>query len=262
MHLNPTQSLTDTIYSEIISRIQEDDNSVPVRRSPYLYYNRTVKDAQYPIYARKSGSLEAEEEILLNQNEMEYEYMDLGKFAVSPNHKILAYALDTDGSENYTISFKNLETGTLLSSDTIPKAAESIVWANDSNSIYYTTLDAIHRSDKVYRHVLGTDPASDRLLFHETDEKFSVGIYKSMSEKYIFITSSSSLTEETRFLDAKDASAEPVVFQPREFNHRYSVEHHESQFIILTNGGGQYLNYQLCACPLVRVDHIKLILAG
>ena len=205
VHFAPNQALTETIYSEIVSRIQEDDDSVPVHRDDYIYYNRTVKGEQYPINARKLKSMDAPEEVLLNLNTMNHEYMDLGALSTSPSHKILAYALDTDGSENYQIYFKDLESGKMLDSDQIPKAAGSFRWTNDSKAVYYTTLDKIHRSDKVYRHVLGSDPKEDKLIFHESDEQYEVGIYKSNSGKYIFIKSGSTLTNETLVLDAKDA---------------------------------------------------------
>lgn len=207
MHFAPNEALTDKIYSEIVSLIQEDDDSVPVYKDDFIYYRRTVKGEQYAIYARKFKSMEAPEEVLLNLNTMDHEFMDLRGFGVSPNHKILAYALDTDGSENYQIYFKDLETGKMLDSDQVPKAAGNFEWTNDSKSLYYVTLDKIHRSDKVYRHVLGSDPKEDKLVFHEADEQYEVMIEKSNSGKYIFIITGSTLTNETWVLDAKDASA-------------------------------------------------------
>ena len=206
MHFEPNQTLTDQVYSEIISRIQEDDNSVPVERGPFTYYSRTVKGLNYPIYARTPKGSDVEE-ILLDQNKMAHEYMDLGAIKATPDHKVLGYALDTDGSENYAIYFKDLASGALINTDTIPKAAGGFVWTNDSEAVYYTTLDCIHRPYKVFRHVLGSDPKDDQLIFHETDEKFFVGVYKSNSEDYIFIHTGSTLTEETYYLEAKDARA-------------------------------------------------------
>ena len=206
MHFEPNQTLTDKVYSEIIARIQEDDNSVPVERGPFTYYSRTVKGLNYPIYARKPKGSDAEE-ILLDQNKMEHEYMDLGAIKTSPDHGVLGYALDTDGSENYAIYFKDLASGAMINTDTIPKAAGGFVWTNDSKAVYYTTLDSIHRPYKVFRHVLGSDPKDDKLIFHETDEKFFVGVSKSNSEEYIFIHTGSTLTEETHVLEAKDAHA-------------------------------------------------------
>lgn len=151
-HLNPNKELTDKIYKEIVARIQEDDSSVPVKRGIFSYYSKTIKDAQYSIYLRKNGD---NEQVLLDQNAMTLEYMDLGKIQVSPDHKILCYTLDTDGSEFFTIYFKDLESGEMLS-DKIEKTSGDFEWTQDSKAIYYTTLDHIHRSDKVYRHVIST----------------------------------------------------------------------------------------------------------
>lgn len=144
--------MTDTIYEEIVGRIQEDDVSVPVKRGSYSYYSKTIKGAQYAVYLR---ALDNVEHVLLDQNAMTLEYMDLGKIQVSPDHKVLCYSIDTDGSEFYTIYFKHLESGELLS-DKIEKTCGDFEWTQDSKAIYYTTLDHIHRSDKVYRHVVGT----------------------------------------------------------------------------------------------------------
>ena len=138
------------IYKEIVGRIQENDFSVPVQKGLFSYYSRTIKDAQYPVYQRKKDDVE---QVLLDQNSMDLEYMDLGKIQVSPNHKILCYSIDTDGSEFFTIYFKDLESGELLS-DQIHKTCGDFEWTQDSKAIYYTTLDHIHRSDKVFRHVL------------------------------------------------------------------------------------------------------------
>lgn len=149
--MSVNQELTDTIYKEIIGRIQEDDQSVPVKRGAYSYYSKTIKDAQYAVYLRKKDDVE---QVLLDQNVMTLEYMDLGKIQASPDHKTLCYTIDTDGSEFYTIYFKNLETGEML--EKIEKTSGDFEWAQDSKAIYYTTLDHIHRSDKVHRHIVGT----------------------------------------------------------------------------------------------------------
>ncbi len=135
-----------------MGRIQEDDESVPVKRGAYSYYNKTIKDAQYAVYLRKKNDVE---QVLLDLNVLNLEYMDLGKIQASPDHKMLCYTIDTDGSEFYTIYFKNLSSGEMLS-DKIEKTSGDFEWTQDSKAIYYTTLDHIHRSDKVYRHVIGT----------------------------------------------------------------------------------------------------------
>lgn len=250
VHLEPNKELTDTIYKEIVGRIQEDDSSVPVKRGDFSYYSKTIKDAQYSIYLRKKGQVE---QVLLDQNAMTLDYMDLGKIQVSPNHKILCYSIDTDGSEFYNIYFKDLESGEMMS-DKIEKTCGDFEWTKDSMAIYYTTLDHIHRSDKVYRHVIATDPAQDFLVYHEKDEQFIVGINKAASGNYIFIRSVSGLSSETWVLDGLESNSVAKLFQKREPKHKYDVEHLGNQFLIITDGGGRYLNNKLCACPLNQTE--------
>ncbi|KAI8897011.1 oligopeptidase B [Globomyces pollinis-pini] len=242
------QELSDTIYNEIISRIQEDDEQVPTFKDPYYYYSRTVKGQQYPIYCRKLHTLDSPEEIVLNQNEMKQEYQDLSYYRISPNHKILAYSMDFDGSENYKIFFKDLTTGQLIESETIEKSAGSIEWAQDSQTVFYNTLDDIHRPDKIYRHEFGV--ADDVLIYHEPDPKFVVGFEKSLSNKYIFIGSFSKLTNEYHYIDANFPKTDPILFNKRENRHRYSVEHQGDRFLILTDLGGKCLNNTLYSCPI------------
>ncbi|KAJ3052743.1 hypothetical protein HK097_005774 [Rhizophlyctis rosea] len=209
--------------------MSEDDEEVPVFKKPYYYYSRTVKGQNYPIYARKKNSLEGKEEIL-------------------------AYALDTNGDEHYHLYFKDLETGKLLESDTIEDCDGSVEWCNDSQTVYYMTLDHIHRQDKVFRHKIGTPPFSDTLIFHEPDEKFEVQIEKTNSEKFILVDASSSLTREVHVLDADNPNAELKLFQRREHRHKYYVDHQGDKFLVLTDGGGKYLNFKLASCPLNATD--------
>lgn len=207
MHLDPNAQLTDKVYNEFISRMQEDDQDVPVFKAPYYYYRRTEKGKQYSIYARKKDTLDAPEEILLNQNDFDYEFQSLGFYRISPNHNILAYSLDTTGDEIFTIHFKDLTTGKLIEGDTIKGASEEAEWTNDNKAIYYTVLDEIHRPYKVLRHVLGTDAAKDEVIYEETDQKFMVGLDKTNSKKFIVLDVGSSLTREVHVLDADSSIA-------------------------------------------------------
>ncbi|KAJ3013673.1 hypothetical protein HKX48_005627 [Thoreauomyces humboldtii] len=248
LHLDHNAKLIETIYDEFVSRVQEDDADPPVYKAPFHYYKRTEKGKQYPIYARKKGDMSAPEEVLLDQNQLDFEFQSLGLYKVSPDHSILAYSLDTVGDEIHTIYFKNLATGKLLEGDSLK--GEEIEWTNDQRAVYYTILDDIHRQHKVFKHVLGTDPASDQLIFHEEDEKFMVSIHKSVSQQYIFISSASSLTTEMSLLDAATGEGNLRVFSPRKFRHQYQVEHQENRFLVLTDGSGEFLNFKLCSCPL------------
>ncbi|KAJ3282106.1 hypothetical protein HK104_011098 [Borealophlyctis nickersoniae] len=252
-HLDPNAGLIDTIYKEFVSRLQEDDDEAPVYKHPYFYYKRTQKGKQYPIYARKKGSMDAPEEVILDQNTFDYEYQGLGAYNVSPDHKssqILAYGLDTSGDERYKVMFKNLESGALLESDTIPEATEQVEWCNDSRTVYYTMMDHIHRPHKVFRRTLGTPPESAQMIYHEPDEKFEVNISKTNSEKYVLVNVSSSLTREVHLLDADRPDADIRVFQPRKQNYTYYVEHQEDRFLVLADYGRRLLNFTLCWCPL------------
>ncbi|TPX56137.1 hypothetical protein PhCBS80983_g04768 [Powellomyces hirtus] len=258
VHLDPNSALITTIYDEFVSRIQEDDAEVPVFKDPYFYYKRTEKGKQYPIYARRRTSMtDSAEEVLLNQNELTFEYQSVGLYKVSPDHRTLAYSLDTTGDEIFTIYFKDLATGAIMERDTIRNASMEGEWTNDMKAFYYTVLDDIHRTDRVYKHVVGTDAAMDKLIFKEDDQKFAVDLEKTNSGQYILIGVGSSLTTEYYTLDANSADAELKLFHPRELRHKYFVDHQNDKFLILTDGGGKFLNFKLCATPLDKTgqDH-------
>ena len=161
----------------------------------------------------------------------------------------LAYALDLDGSETYTIFFKDLENGKLLEAESIEKTGHVIEWLNDNRTILYNTQDSTFRSEKIWRRTMGSK--TSELVFYEQDEKFSVGIYKTLSHRFIIFQTSSSLTSECHYMDANVVDALPTVFLPREFSHKYSLDHQGQVFLIQTNGGGKYLNFRLCSCPIV-----------
>jgi oligopeptidase B len=244
--------VTKKLYDEMVSRIQEDDQGVPYFKAPYYYYERTEKGKQYPIYCRKKDSLDAEEEIIMNQNEMDHSYQDLGQLEVSPDHTILAYSMDFNGYENYQIYFKDLRTGQVMEKETIQKAAKSILWAEDGKTLFYLTLDEINRTDKVSRHTIGVP--DDTVVFHEKDLLFSVFVYKSQSSKFIFIATGSSETAETWYLDAANPTESPKLFQKRIPGHSYEVEHQGDRFLVLTNGNKRFLNNRLCSCPLDKTS--------
>jgi oligopeptidase B len=247
-HFEQHSELSNKLYEEMVSRIKEDDEGVPYFRAPYYYYHRMEKGKQYPIYCRKKDTLDHPEEIILNQNEMDQEYQDLADLQVSPDHSLLAYSMDFNGNELYQIFFKELTTGTVLADDTIENSSGEIIWAADGKTVFYLTLDDIHRPDKLHRHTLGTK--QDVLVYHETDLKFNVGCFKSQSGEYIFIGSESSETTEYHYLEAKTPMEEPKLFQAREVGHLYDVEHQGNRFLIRSNGKKKYLNFRLCSCPI------------
>jgi oligopeptidase B len=248
-----TEALQESLYQEMKGRIKETDLSVPVKIDDYYYYNRTEAGQQYPIYCRKYGSLEAEEEVLLDQNELArgYDYFRLGVLEVSPNHRLLAYAVDTTGGEEFKLFVKDLETGKLLP-DVIPQVSYSLEWANDNRTFFYTTLDPAKRPFKVFRHVLGTDAEDDQLVFHEPDEAYFVYVGKSKSKEYLFLTLESNITTEVRYLKADDPFGTFQVIHPREEGMEYSVAHNGDWFYILTND--QAINFRLMKAPVSEPD--------
>ena len=237
--LNPLKSLQDNLYEEIRGRIKEDDNTVPEKDGDYYYYVRYEEGGQYPIYCRKYGSENGPEEILLDVNALasEHDYTRVGTFENSPDHRMIAYGVDNDGSEQYTIRVVNLETGDTLP-DTIPNTYYSLEWCNDNQSFYYSVLDEHHRPVSVYRHTLGDDPVNDRLVYHENDPRFFVGIGKSNSGRFIYVVAGGNNMSEWYFLDADDPSADLTLIEPRSPDFEYDVVDHGDQFFVRHNGDG------------------------
>jgi oligopeptidase B len=229
-----TAGLQETLYQEMVGRIQETDLSVPVRIDDFYYYSRTEEGRQYPIFCRKRGALEADEEIILDANEEAAgeAYFALGAFAVSPDHKTLAYATDTSGAETYNLVFKDLDSGAMLP-DRIEQVATSLVWANDSRTVFYTKEDHAKRPERVHRHRLGE--SEDPMVFREPDELFRVRLFKTKDRAFVLLAIGSLETTEIRTLAADRPEADFAVVEPREPGHRYQVEHRDGRFYILTN---------------------------
>jgi oligopeptidase B len=249
-----TKDLQDRLYQEMRSYIKETDQSAPVQMGDYFYYDRTEEGKQYPIYCRKQGSLEAAEEILLdlNQEAEGHSYLRLGNFAASPDHRLLAYALDTTGAEVFTLRVKDLESGELRI-DEIPGTYYGLAWANDNQTLFYVTQNAALRPYRVFRHRLGDDPANDVLIYQEDDELFFLMMRKSKSKRYIFINLVGHVTSEVRFVDADNPTSAPQVIQPRIHKMEYDAEHHrnttgEERFFVRTNWEAQ--NFRLMETPV------------
>ncbi|MEP5106091.1 MAG: oligopeptidase B, partial [Ekhidna sp.] len=202
--MSHTEDLQQKLYDEIVGRIKQTDESVPYLSNGYWYYTRYEEGGEYPIYCRKEGSLEADEEILLNVNEMAegYGYYAAGGLNVSPDNKILAFAEDTLSRRIYTIRFKNLETGEMID-DRIENTTGGGAWANDNKTFFYTAKNKVSLlSEKIYRHELGTEPEIDVMVYHEKDPSFYIGVYKSKSDDYVIIWNSSTLVSDYHILDA------------------------------------------------------------
>jgi oligopeptidase B len=229
-----TEELQAKLYAEMLGRIKQTDLSVPVKRDQYFYYSRTEEGKQYGIYCRKTGSLEAPEEILLDGNILGEgkPYFRVGNFAVSPNHRLLAYSVDFEGDETYTIRVKDLDTGELLA-DEIPNTYYSLEWANDNRTFFYTTLDSAKRPHQVYRHMLG-EP-ENLLIYHEDDQRFTLEVEKTSSRAYILINIGSAVTSEVRYVSADHPYTPFQVILPRVQEVEYDLTHHGDSFYIRTN---------------------------
>jgi oligopeptidase B len=238
----PTKSLQESLYQEILGRIQETDVSVPVKRGEYFYYTRTEEGKAYSIQCRKQASLDGPEEILLDANVLAegQKYFRLGNLAVSPDHRLLAYSTDLEGDETYTIRVKNLETGELLP-DRIANTYYTLEWGNDNRTFFYTVLDEAKRPFRAYRHELGT--VSDALVYQEDDGRFEVALQKTRSRRFVFIELASPLTSELRYLEADDPTGEFRVLLPRRQGVEYDASHHGEYFYIRTNDGAK--NFRL-----------------
>ena len=246
-----TKGLQEDLFQEVKSRIKEDDSSVPYKLNGYWYITRYEKGRDYPIYSRKKGNLDAPEEILFDVNEMAkgYDYYRLGGLNVSPDNTMVSFAVDSVSRRKYTIQIKNLETGEILP-EKIRNTTGGSTWANDNKTLFYARKDEeTLRSDKIYKHKLGTKALDDELIFFEEDETFNTYVYKSKSRKYLIIGSSSTLTSEYRILDADQPDGEFRVVQPRIRGVEYSIAHYEDYFFILTNKDNA-TNFKLMKTPV------------
>ncbi len=232
-----TTKLRQQLFEEIRGRIKQTDSSVPYRLDDHLYYTRYLDDKAYPIYCRRWHSMCGKEQIILDVNELAegFEFYELTDFEVSPSQNILAYAFDTEGRRINTIRFKDLDTGEILE-DAIQHVTGDMAWANDNQCLLYTRQDPdTLRACQVFRHFLGTDPQSDPLIFEESDETFSVAVSKSKSKQYLFVSSHQTLSSEYRYLEANAPDGPLRLFQARQPDHEYEVDHGGDNFLIRTN---------------------------
>ncbi|MBX2826952.1 MAG: S9 family peptidase [Flavobacteriaceae bacterium] len=245
-----TKDFQKDLFEEMKSRIKEDDESVPYFYNGYYYITRYETGKDYPIYSRKEGSLDAEEEILFNVNDMakDYSYYNLRGINVSPDNKWAAFGVDTLSRRKYTLHIKNLETGEILK-ETIPLTTGSSTWANDNKTLFYTRKDEVTlRAHQIYKHVKGTNSDADVMVFEEADETFGTYVYKTKSRKYLVIGCYSTLTSEFRILNADTPQEDFKVFQTRTRGLEYNIDHFEDHFYILTNKD-EAKNFKLMKTP-------------
>lgn len=235
-----TKKFQEALFEEMKGRIKEDDNSVPYFYNGYYYITRYETGKDYPIYTRRKDSLEAAEEVLFDVNVMAegHSFYNLRGLNVSPDNKWVAFGVDTLSRRKYTLYIKNLETGEVLP-ESIPLTTGSSTWANDNKTLFYTRKDEqTLRSDKIYRHEMGTNADADVMVYHETDETYSTYVYKTKSRKFLVIGSYSTLTSEFRILNADTPLDEFQVFQERTQGMEYTISHYDDTFYVLTNKDG------------------------
>ena len=245
--MKPTAALQDKLYKEMVGHIKETDVSVPYRWGNYFYYTRTEQGKQYPINCRKKGSLDAKEEVVLDQNELAkgLKFFNVGAFVPSDDGTLLAYSTDTTGYRQYKLQIADLRTGQLLP-ETFERVG-NVAWATDNKTIFFTTEDAVtKRSDKFFRHVLGTDKTD--LIFEEKDELFDIGAGRSRDKAVILLGSESKTSKEWRYLPADAPMAELKIISPRELDHEYDVDHRGDLFYIRTNKGAK--NFRVVTAPV------------
>jgi oligopeptidase B len=247
-----TDELQETLFAEITDRIEPDDASVPVFSRGYWYYTRHVEDGEYALHCRREGSLEAPEQVMLDGNALAAgePFFALHGVRVSSDNRTVAYAVDTVGRRRYTWRFRDLESGADYP-ERIADMTPSGVWAEDGRSFLYVRQDPqTLRSYQVWRHVLGTAPDADVLVFEETDETFNVRVSKTKSRRYLLIHSSQTVSDEVRLIEAEQPAGDWRVFQPRERGLEYSVDHLEDRFVVRTNLEAE--NFRLVTCGLDR----------
>ncbi len=244
----PMKGLQGILFDEIKGRIKEDDQSAPVKRGDFFYYQRYVKGMEYPIYVRKKGSLDADEEVLLDVNKLagDADYFSVSGFEVSPDHRIAAYGVDTQGRRFYDLYFLDLDTGHTLT-ETIRDTTSDFEWANDSKTILYTQQHPqTLRSYRVFRHTIGE--ADDTLVYEEKDETNYLDIGKSLSGRFFVLGSTQTLSTEMRYLSADYPTDEPTLFLPREDNHEYYLTDGSDRFYVMSNEGAT--NFRILEAPL------------
>lgn len=248
--MKDTEELQNELYLEITGRIKEREESVPYFFNGYWYYSRYEEGKEYQINYRKKSSLDAQEEVLIDQNELAKDkaYFALGGLQVSPNNKLIAYGYDDISRRQYKVRIMNIETG-ILFDEVIENTAGSAYWANDNNTLFYVVKDPqTLRTYKVMRHTLGTNQKEDVVVYEEKDDTFDAYVSRSKSGKYIWVQSQSTLSSEVMFINADRPTSELIIINKREDDHEYEVSHHNEHFYIKTNWNAK--NFRIMKCSV------------
>jgi oligopeptidase B len=253
--MSGTKLLREKLYHEMKSRIKEKDESVPYKDNGYWYYSRFEEGKQYPFYCRKKESLDAPEEIMLDQNRLAegFKYYVIGGTAISDNNELLAFTVDSVSRRIYGLQIRNLVTGAIYP-EVIPNIEPDICWAADNKTIFYIKKDLTTLLGyQIWRHELGTDLAKDVMVFEEKDNRFYIGVYRTKSKKYVGIYSDmNQVSTEYRLLDAAHPTGEFKIFEPRQENLQYSIEHFNDKFYVLTDWDAP--NFRLMETPETKTS--------
>jgi len=243
----PQEALSKQVYDEMLGRIKQTDVNVPYRKDGYFYYSRTVEGKQYPIHARKKGSLDAEEEIVLDVNQLAEgkKFMSVGAMQVSDDTNLLAFTTDDTGYRQYKLHVKDLRTGKVT--ENLAERIGSVEWAKDNKTLFYSTENDAKRQNRVFRHVLG---GKSELIFDEKDELYDVFAERSLDGEFLFIVSDSKTTNEVRLVPMAKPDVAPVVMIPRKTDHKYYPEHRAGRFYFMTNDVG--INYRVVSAPVLN----------
>ncbi|WP_312150729.1 S9 family peptidase [Empedobacter sp.] len=252
--LQPTEALQTKLFEEMKARIKEDDSSVPYKLNGYWYLTEYQKGKEYPIHKRRKDSLENPDEILFDVNTMAegHSYYQLGGISMAPNNQLVSFGVDNVSRRIYTIQIKDLTTGEILS-DKIENTTGGSVWAADNQTLFYTIKDETLRAYQIWKHKLGTKQEDDVLVFEEVDDTFNAFVYKSKSRDYIIIGSSSTVSDEFRYIPSNQPDAEFKIFQKRERDLEYSIEHFGDSFYIQTNKDDAF-NFKLMKTSVEKTE--------
>ena len=250
----PRRAAQEKLYNEIIGRLKQDDASVPQRKNGYWYYTRYETGKQYPIYARRKGSMDAAEQIIIdgNASSVGHAFYQVANYEVSPDGRWVAIAEDTVGRRQYDIRIKDMQTGQFLPA-TLTNAEASLAWGNDNATLFYIRKDPqTLLGNQVYRHQRGTSTETDRLVYTQEDESFYMGLGKSKSDRFIYIVSQSTVSSEYLYADANDPQFTFKVALPRERDHEYQLEDVGDRFIIRSNWKAR--NFRIVEAPIATVQ--------
>jgi oligopeptidase B len=247
--LAPLVGLRDEIFDEIVARTQQTDLTPPSKWDEWWYATRTEEGRQYPVIVRRHGSANGAEQVLLDANELAegHDYLAIAVFKVSPDHRILAYSFDVNGSESFLLRFRDLDSGEDLA-DTVEGTYYSGAWSSDATTYFYTTFDETHRPDKVWAHTIGQDPSTDRLVFEEPDDRMFLEVSTTTDRRFVLVAAGSQITADVHYADAADPgfTFQPVL--PRVHGVQYSVDHHDGRWLVVTDADAP--NGRLLSVPV------------